>query len=73
MGIYKILYISYLSVAKSIFPFPSNFRFDILLEILKKSQEICFTKGATRVCTIAKFDNKIEGITIDEKVSKFRK
>lgn len=47
--------------------------FNILLEILKKSQEICFTKGATRVCTIAKFDNKIEGITIDEKVSKFRK
>ncbi|WP_321330043.1 thiamine-binding protein [uncultured Ilyobacter sp.] len=47
--------------------------FEELLEILKKSQEICFTEGADRVCTMAKFDHKKEGITIDEKVAKFRK
>ncbi len=47
--------------------------FEELLEVLKKSQEICFTQGADRVCTVAKFDHKKEGITIDEKVAKFRK
>ncbi len=47
--------------------------FEELLEVLRKSQEICFTQGADRVCTVAKFDHKKEGITIDEKVAKFRK
>lgn len=47
--------------------------FSSLLDILKKSQEICFEKGAERVCTIAKFDYKKEGITIEEKVGKYRK
>ncbi len=47
--------------------------FQELVEVLKRSQEICFAKGADRVCTVAKFDHKKEGITIDEKVAKFRK
>lgn len=47
--------------------------FNDLVEILKKSNEICFEYGAERVCTIAKFDHKKEGITIEEKIGKFRK
>jgi len=47
--------------------------FDELTEILNKAQDICFTHGADRVCTIAKFDHKRNGITIEEKVGKYRK
>lgn len=47
--------------------------FEVLLEVLKNSQEICFREGADRVCTVAKFDHKKTGITIDEKVAKHRK
>ncbi len=47
--------------------------FSDLVEILKKAQDICFNEGAERVCTIAKFDYKKEGITIEEKVGKYRK
>ena len=47
--------------------------FEELLDILGKAQEICFTYGSDRVVTIAKFDHKKEGITIDEKVGKYRK
>lgn len=47
--------------------------FKDLLNILEKAQEICFSEGAERVTTIAKFDHKKEGITIDEKVGKYRK
>ena len=47
--------------------------FEALLEILGKAQTICFEKGADRVCTIAKFDHKKEGITIEEKGGKYRK
>ena len=47
--------------------------FPQLLDILGKAQEICFTHGAERVVTVAKFDYKKEGITIDEKIGKYRK
>jgi uncharacterized protein YqgV (UPF0045/DUF77 family) len=47
--------------------------FSDLVEILEKAQDICFNEGAERVCTIAKFDYKKEGITIEEKVGKYRK
>ena len=47
--------------------------FYALVEILKVAQDICFNEGAERVCTIAKFDYKKEGITIEEKIGKYRK
>jgi uncharacterized protein YqgV (UPF0045/DUF77 family) len=47
--------------------------FKDLLKILEKAQELCFENGANRITTIAKFDYKKEGITIDEKVGKYRK
>ncbi len=46
---------------------------DKLLEIVKTAQEICVTEGAKRVVSIVKIDYKPEGVTIDEKVAKYRK
>ena len=46
---------------------------DELMEIVKKSQEICVEQGAKRVCSIIKIDYKPEGVTIDEKVGKYRR
>jgi uncharacterized protein YqgV (UPF0045/DUF77 family) len=45
---------------------------DDLFEIIKKAQKICVELGAERVVSIVKIDYKEEGVTIDEKVSKYR-
>lgn len=45
---------------------------DILLEIVKDAQEICVKEGASRVVSIVKIDYKSEGVTMDEKVGKYR-
>lgn len=45
---------------------------DTLLEIVKKAQEICVSEGASRVASVVKIDYKEEGVTIDEKISKYR-
>ncbi len=46
---------------------------DELLEIVKEAQEICVKQGATRVMSVVKIDYKPEGVTMDEKVEKYRK
>ncbi len=46
---------------------------DELLEIVKKAQEICIDQGATRVISLVKIDYKETGVTIDEKVGKYRR
>lgn len=46
---------------------------DELLEIVKKAQEICISNGAKRVVSVVKIDYKPEGITMEEKVNKYRK
>jgi len=46
---------------------------DILFEIVKKAQDICVKEGAERVVSIVKIDYKPEGVTINEKVEKYRK
>lgn len=46
---------------------------DLLLEIVKKAQQVCVQEGAKRVISIVKIDYKEEGVTIDEKVGKYRK
>lgn len=46
---------------------------DVLLEIVKEAQDICTKEGASRVISIVKIDYKPEGVTIDEKVAKYRK
>ena len=45
---------------------------DELLAIVKKAQEICIGLGATRVISSVKIDYKKTGVTIDEKVGKYR-
>ncbi len=47
--------------------------FDKLIDIVKKSQQICIKEGVPRVVSIVKIDYKPEGVTIDEKVKKYRK
>ncbi len=44
-----------------------------LLDIVKKAQEICVEEGATRVISVVKIDYKPEGVTMDEKVGKYRR
>ena len=46
---------------------------DELLEIVKKSQEICLEQGASRVISLVKIDYKKTGVTIDEKVGKYKR
>jgi uncharacterized protein (TIGR00106 family) len=46
---------------------------DKLLDIVKKSQEICVKKGANRILSVIKIDYKSDGVTMEEKVRKYRK
>ena len=46
---------------------------DELLDIVKKAQEICVEHGATRVVSVVKIDYKAEGVTMNEKIHKYRK
>jgi uncharacterized protein (TIGR00106 family) len=46
---------------------------DQLLDIVKKAQEICVKEGAERVVSVIKIDYKPEGVTINEKIHKYRK
>ena len=45
---------------------------DTLLEIVKRAQEICVAAGASRVCSVVKIDYKPEGVTMNEKIYKYR-
>ena len=46
---------------------------DELLKIVKDSQEICVKHGASRVFSVVKIYYNPEGVTIDEKIGKYRK
>lgn len=46
---------------------------DELLEIVKKAQQICVENGAERVASIVKIDYKPDGVTMNEKIEKYRK
>jgi len=46
---------------------------DELLEIVKKAQEICIEEGASRVISLVKIDYKKTGVTIYEKVGKYKR
>ena len=45
---------------------------DTLLKIVKKAQDICIKEGATRVISVVKIDYKPEGVTMDEKIGKYK-
>jgi uncharacterized protein (TIGR00106 family) len=46
---------------------------ELLLNIVKEAQDICVKEGASRVVSMVKIDYKPEGVTMDEKVGKYRK
>lgn len=46
---------------------------DKLLEIVKNAQEICVKEGASRVLSVVKIDYKPEGVTMNEKIGKYRR
>lgn len=46
---------------------------DELMEIVKKAQDICVKEGAARVISIVKIDYKPEGVTMNEKIYKYKK
>lgn len=46
---------------------------ELLLKIVSQAQELCVRKGASRVVSVVKIDYKPEGVTIDEKIEKYRK
>lgn len=45
---------------------------DQLLEIVKKAQQICLEAGANRIVSVVKIDYSSKGVTIDEKVGKYK-
>lgn len=45
---------------------------DHLLEIVKEAQEVCILEGASRVMTIIKIDYAPNGVTMEEKIGKYR-
>ncbi len=46
---------------------------DKLLDIVREAQNICVNEGASRVLSVVKIDFKPEGVTMDEKIGKYRK
>jgi uncharacterized protein (TIGR00106 family) len=46
---------------------------DQLLDVAKSAHRACFTAGATKVVTIIKIADALEGTSIEEKVSKYRR
>jgi len=45
---------------------------DVLLELVRQAQHICVEAGAQRVMSVVKIDYKPDGVTIDEKIAKYR-
>ena len=45
---------------------------EVLLEVVKEAQEICVRAGASRVLSVVKIDYSPKGVTMDEKVGKYR-
>lgn len=45
---------------------------DQLLDIVKEAQQVCIDEGAERVMTIIKIDYRPKGVTIEEKIAKYR-
>ncbi|MHB1452629.1 MAG: thiamine-binding protein [Saccharofermentanales bacterium] len=46
--------------------------YDELMKIVRRSHEICIDEGAARVISVIKVDWKSEGVTIEEKIGKYR-
>lgn len=46
--------------------------FDVIMALVKKAHEICIESGAARVGSVIKTDYRPDGVTIDEKIAKYR-
>lgn len=46
---------------------------DELLQIVKEANDICISQGIERVLSVVKIDYKPEGVSIDEKIHKYKK
>ena len=44
-----------------------------LLDLVKKAQDICVAAGANRIVSVIKIDYSPDGVSIDEKISKYSK
>lgn len=47
--------------------------FDDLMDIVKEAQNICVREGSSRILSVVKIDYRPEGVTMNEKVGKYRK
>ena len=45
---------------------------DSLLDLVKKAQQACVEAGANRIVSVVKIDYSPDGVTIDEKIGKYR-
>ncbi len=45
---------------------------DSLLDLVKKAQQACVEAGANRIVSIIKIDYSPDGVTINEKIGKYR-
>lgn len=43
-----------------------------LLELAARAQEICVENGASRIISVVKIDYRAGGVSIDEKIQKYR-
>lgn len=43
-----------------------------LLELVARAQKICADNGASRIISVVKIDYKAGGVSIDEKIQKYR-
>jgi len=70
-----IQYIDSCNVKYEVGPMETTMEGDLnkLLEIVKDVQDICVREGAARVLSVVKIDYKPEGVTMDEKIGKYRK
>lgn len=69
-----IEYIASMGVKYEVGPMETTMEGELntLLQIVKRAQEICVEEGAARVCSVVKIDYKSEGVTMDEKIYKYR-
>jgi len=69
-----IAYIESTGVKYEVGPMETTMEGDLdeLMEIVKKSNEICVEAGASRVCSMVKIDYKPEGVTMNEKIYQYR-
>ena len=46
--------------------------YDRLMDLVKQAQELCIREGAARVVSVVKIDYKPTGVTMAEKVARYR-